>query len=231
MKIISLNTWHSKLRDELRAYIAAHLDTTDVFCFQEASQADRQVYADLLEANFHCFTAEHFVSDSLQFANTFFVRNTYVIDDHKVVFEPSEVDPELGMATSITLEKDGKRLIIYNVHGTPKPANKLDSPGRLRQTELLLENFAFVESAVFIGDFNLLPETRSIRLFSEHGFNDLIKEYKIPTTRNRITFEAYPDSIQYYADYAFTASVTVDDFVVPDTIVSDHQPLELEIRF
>lgn len=231
MKIISLNTWHSKLRNELRAYIADHLETTDVFCFQEANKDDQEAYSDLLEADFHCFAAELYINDASHHATALFVRKQHTVEEQSVLFEPNSNDPGIGMATVVRIQKDNKVLTVCNVHGAPYPGNKLDSPSRLRQTELLLEAFKKNEPVVIVGDFNLLPDTKSIQQFSKHGFQDLIQDYNIPTTRNRITFEAYPESAQHYADYAFVASVTVEDFTVPAAVVSDHQPLELRVRF
>lgn len=67
-------------------------------------------------------------------------------------------------------------------------------------------------------------------MFKEHGYQDLIEDYSITTTRNHIALDPYPDNPQYHADYAFASpDIRVTDFTVPSTVVSDHQPLELSI--
>lgn len=99
------------------------------------------------------------------------------------------------------------------------------------KTQALLQAFQGREHTVIIGDFNMLPQAGAIQLFSQHGYQDLIKNFSIKSTRNQITYDRFPDNIQYYADYAFVSpSIAVSEFTVPTQIVSDHQPLELNIE-
>jgi endonuclease/exonuclease/phosphatase family metal-dependent hydrolase len=67
-------------------------------------------------------------------------------------------------------------------------------------------------------------------MFEENGYIDHIKENNIPTTRNRHSWDRYPNK-QYYADYAFTSpEVKVNHFEVIENEASDHLPLVLDIE-
>ena len=230
MKIIFLNTWRGELRDDLRAYIARHLDTTTVFCFQEADDASRGAYEDLFADDFVAHTAQRESTDAGWYGTTMYVKKDMTILEKGSLFTTPVPNLGVGIAGFVTLQLPTKQLTICNVHGVPQPGHKLDNPARLYQSETILSTLAHHEAAIIGGDFNLLPETKSVRTFVEHGYRNLITDYAIPTTRNRLTFERFPDNIQLFADYAFVSpEIEVRSFVVPDDIVSDHQPLELTI--
>ena len=67
-----------------------------------------------------------------------------------------------------------------------RPGHKLDTPVRLRQSKLILDFLKDkVGSKIIGGDFNLLPETRSVEMFEKAGYRNLIKEFGIKNTRNK----------------------------------------------
>ena len=75
------------------------------------------------------------------------------------------------------------------------------------------------------GDFNLLPNTKSLTMLEEKLLN-LIKKYEITSTRSVIHNK--PDK---YADYTLVSSdVVVESFSVPDVTVSDHLPMEIVFK-
>lgn len=118
------------------------------------------------------------------------------------------------------------------MHGVPRPGHKLDTDGRLRQTEQIITWLKSYEGllTVVCGDFNLLPRAESIKRFAAAGYRNLIVDYAIPTTRNRLIWEQYPDNKQLFADYTFTSSdVKVTGFTVPSIEVSDHLPMIIDI--
>lgn len=232
MKLIFLNTWHAHLHKELRDYIARHSTNTDVFCFTEADRHSRNVYADLLANNFTAHsTQRHMLETGGRYGNVIYVRNTFDIRDSGSLFMDEARRIGIGLANYVVLKAAKGNITVCNMHGVYSPGDKLDSDVRLYQTTKLIERFADHEKVVIAGDFNLLPETKSVQLFREHGYQDLVRDYAIKTTRNRHTFDRYPDNIQYYADYAFVSpTLKVERFTVPEDVVSDHQPLELEIE-
>lgn len=225
MKIIYLNTYHSELGSELRQYIKENLHDTDVFCFQEALADEQSIYRDLLTD----YVSYYDVKDNpyVVLANVIFVqKGIEVIDRGALLHEGSDV----GFANYIVTKKNGIETVICNVHGIPHPGHKLDTIDRLQQSQILLDHFSNRQRVIIGGDFNLLPEAKSVKMFAENGYRDLIVEHGIKSTRNHIAFKKYPDNPQHYADYIFTTpTINVHSFVVPDDIVSDHQPLELLI--
>ncbi len=77
------------------------------------------------------------------------------------------------------------------------------------------------------GDFNLLPDTESIRMISNNlGCLNLIDKYNIKSTRTSL----YKKPLRF-ADYVFVSNnIKLKEFkVLPDEI-SDHSPLFLEIE-
>jgi exonuclease III len=121
-------------------------------------------------------------------------------------------------------------LLIANYHGIARPGTKLDSDERLEQSRAIRRVLdAHNGPVVLVGDFNLLPETESVRLL-EDGLRNLVVEHAIPTTRSRLNPYAGTPQEQPYADYAFVSpDIRVADFRVPDVQVSDHLPLILDM--
>ena len=81
-----------------------------------------------------------------------------------------------------------------------------------------------VEAAADTLNFNLLPDTESIKKFERAGLKNLIREYNITSTRT-----SYYTRPEKHADYAFVSDgIEVKDFkILPDKI-SDHAPMSLE---
>ena len=132
------------------------------------------------------------------------------------------------------LKGTGGSVLIANYHGLARPGSKLDSDERLAQSaeirRVLADSQVSQDSTVvLIGDFNLLPETESLRML-EREYRNLIAEHAISTTRSRLNPYYGKPGEQRFADYAFVSSgVQVASFDVPDVEVSDHLPLILEI--
>ena len=113
----------------------------------------------------------------------------------------------------------------------PGRARKLDSPARLAQSKNLLASIETLPKAptLLCGDFNLMPQTQSIGLL-ETNMKNLIKDFKIENTRNKISWDKYPDK-QHFADFVFvTPEVKVKSFEVPYNEISDHLPMILEFK-
>jgi endonuclease/exonuclease/phosphatase family metal-dependent hydrolase len=126
----------------------------------------------------------------------------------------------------------GQTLLIGNYHGIARPGTKLDTDERLAQSWGIRRALAAHHGPVVLtGDFNLLPETESVRLL-EDGLRNLVMERAIPTTRSRLNPYFGTPEEQVHADYAFISpGLQVADFQVPDVAVSDHLPLCLTLDF
>jgi endonuclease/exonuclease/phosphatase family metal-dependent hydrolase len=140
-------------------------------------------------------------------------------------------------ALRLTVPFGRTSLTVCNLHGVSLPGHKLDTPARLAQSDRLLD---FMRGrpgeAAILGDFNLFPDTESILKIERAGYRDLIKEYRVTTTRGTLVKRLHPEyatleyGFQEYADFAFvTPDVRVAAFEVPDLPVSDHLPLILTL--
>lgn len=118
---------------------------------------------------------------------------------------------------------------VFNFHGTSYPGDKLDTDKRLSEAKKVKGIMESKNGAkILVGDFNLLPETESIKIFNE-GMRNLIKEFNIQRTRSKLSpYFGEPD-FQKHADYIFVSNdIKVMDFQVPKIEISDHLPMILE---
>jgi len=90
----------------------------------------------------------------------------------------------------------------------------------------------FPQNQIIGGDFNLDLNTKSVSLFEENGYQNLIKEFCIGNTRNEVSWAQYPNhEKQHFADFLFLNSdFKINYFAVPYIEISDHLPLILEIN-
>ena len=228
MKIVFFNIWEEgNTQTELAPCLKELAGDTDVFCFQEA-YADMGFLEKEILADYQKVTGYKFLTADDYFRQATYVRSPYHLVSSETLFQDV---PGCGLAVSTEIEYAGKRLHIGNVHGISQPGHKLDTPGRFKQSETIIEFFRNKQGLNIIGgDFNILPEARSLRLFEDEGYRDLIKEYRIPTTRNHLAWRKHPTKL-YYSDYIFVSpEIKVISFTVPSVEVSDHLPLILEIE-
>lgn len=201
---------------------------TDVFCFQEADAKMRELAAAPL-SDFQGVTAHKDISDDDAFYQATYVRKSAAILRSATLLDSGN---DVGFALSAQVSSGNGSVHICNLHGISQPGDKLDSPGRLRQSREIGDFFEDKTGPKIIGgDFNLLPQTRSIEMFAEKGYRNLIKEFRIATTRNRLAWKMYPDNKQYFCDYVFVSpEVLVKSFSVPNLEISDHLPMIVEVE-
>jgi len=125
----------------------------------------------------------------------------------------------------IEFKKEGKNITVMNVHGLWNGKGKGDSEERLKQSDAILDFVKGLKTPyVLCGDFNLRPDTQSLKKFKEFGMRDLIEEYNITSTRTSLYGKE-----EGYADYAFISEgIEVRDFKVLPDEVSDHAALYLD---
>ena len=136
-------------------------------------------------------------------------------------------------AQSISVEIQNNIISVTNFHGyyAGVGVGKEDSIERILQSENLLNHVNKLPGIKILGgDFNLNPNTESIKILENASFENLIKKYNIKTTRT----EKYPKEkrdIYPYADYVFTEKgLNVQKFYVDETFEgSDHAPMFLNI--
>lgn len=134
-----------------------------------------------------------------------------------------------GRAVLITeFDINGKKLQILNLHGI-WTEDKLGDKRTLIECEYI-KNTALRKNipTIITGDFNLLPETESIKIL-EQNFRNLIKEFNISSTRPN--FDDGLDKGNQIVDYVFVNDyIKVRSFDVPQSDISDHLPLILDFE-
>ncbi len=124
----------------------------------------------------------------------------------------------------------GRTFSITHMHGLRDLNGKMDTPERAAQAHRLLElSHAVSEPGdlrVICGDFNVEPESETLRILKGAGFVDLVTSRGFESTRN--TQYKKPGR---FADYLLVNDEkAVRSFdVIHDPEVSDHCPLLLEL--
>ncbi|MBI2642420.1 MAG: endonuclease/exonuclease/phosphatase family protein [Candidatus Wildermuthbacteria bacterium] len=258
MKVIFLNIWGGQVFEPLMQFIEEYAPSTDFFCFQEVLDSPtpgltswggrttirKELQEALLEFQEY-YAPSHNILDkdgkpdpNIFVGVSIFTKKRIEVKSQGRVHaqgDPSgkSHDDRQGAPhyfQYVRFEHNEKPYTLCNMHGTAHPGDKLDTPERLEQSKRITDFLAKEQGAkVLGGDFNLFPETESIKIMENAGMRNLIKEYKISTTRSELNYARYPDNIQYFSDYAFVSSeVQVTNFKVPQLNISDHLPLILE---
>lgn len=252
MKLISLNTWGGRAgKEKLLAFFLAHKDV-DIFCLQEIWSAPyehleghpagrlniehskimvygMQEISALLENHTAYFKPHHLDNyglmmlvkndlDVISEGDVFVYKDRGHIPEGDIGFHARNVQ----FATIAT--KNGNRSIL-NFHGLWNGVDKSDSDERLLQSDRIIQFMKTLSNPyVMCGDFNLLPNTQSIKKLEDFGLRNLIKENNVSSTRTSFYTKA-----EKFADYIFVnEGITVEDFRVLPDVVSDHSPLYLE---
>lgn len=256
MKLISLNIWGGKAFEPLMEFIKNFADDVDVFCFQEVFHSNSgiveshgtrmNVLDDLAKAlpdflwyfspEQDRFDLDGPINFDASLGQAAFVRKTIEVESEGGVFVYRERNSGLDLTNIpaslqyLRFAVNNKRFTVCNFHGLAFPGHKLDTPERIEQSRRI-RNFLDQEQnpKILCGDFNLMPNTESMRLLEKGGLVNLIETFKIPCTRSRISpFFGRPD-FQKFADYVLVSpDINVIDFRVPDVAISDHLPLILE---
>lgn len=258
MKLVCLNTWGATQGQLFFDYVEQQAKTTDIFCFQEifsstslnpeiSSGAVVQLYEKLvtLLSNYNGYFLErsngfdytHKVDFPLKHGLAMFVKKDISIEEVKSVQIKEglidENDPVEGylLLQIAKLAVQDKIFSVLNYHGIAKPGTKIDNEHRINASNKIKEVWNNLETKanILCGDFNLNPDTQSVKILESVGQN-LISKFQIENTRNEISWKRYNNK-QYFADYVFISpEVKVSNFKVPYSLVSDHLPMELEFQ-
>lgn len=119
---------------------------------------------------------------------------------------------------------------ITQMHGLRDLRGKMDTPERAEQARRFLEMSRQVSGpedlSILCGDFNVEPESETLRILADGGFVELVTGRGFTSTRN----SHYTKPVKY-ADYMLVSDENaVKGFdVVHDPEVSDHCPLTLTL--
>lgn len=240
MRLMTLNIWGGHLRSTLLEFIKAHRET-DIFCFQEVyhnaphriSEEDRIVSLNIF-SELQALLPHHraffrpVVGDI--YGIGMFLKNKFdVLEEGGVTIHDNPNYRGVGPTHSRNLQwvkckMRGQTYSIVNVHGLWNGKGKTDTPERIAQSRKIR---SFVDTLatpkILCGDFNLRPDTESIKII-ERGMANLVQMYNVNSTRT----SHYPKE-EKFADYIFTShEIKVNHFEVLKDEVSDHSPLLLE---
>jgi endonuclease/exonuclease/phosphatase family metal-dependent hydrolase len=251
LKIICLNTWAGIAGIDPLLKFFEHYKNTDIFCLQEIwnggedatkltaagrslARVETQLLQKIMDAlpnHAAFFTPQH--DPCSYFGVAIFVRKGIeVVDTGRICVyrEPGYISPvdiadHARVLQYITIKTVDGPMTILNVHAAWQPNGKMDTPERLEQSRRIVEfSHTFAHPLILAGDFNLHPETESIRNIENAGWENLIRTYGITSTRTSLYHKPEP-----FADYIFIKNgIRVHDFHVLPEEVSDHAALFLE---
>lgn len=224
MKIIFLNCWNGRLEKPFFDFIKKNAKNTDVFCFQEVSTK--------LSTKIESFLVGYTKVENRMTDNPF-SKNLVTYVKKTLIFKTKIEDSILVYLN--------KKLLIANIHGDARPGHKLDTKKRIELSKKLINFSNKNEFTIMGGDFNLMPRTKSIKMFEEKGLKNLIREFNVKRTRNEhawnqalrmeseLGYRFYGK--QRFSDYCFVSkNIFIKSFEVPDVKISDHLPLILEFE-
>jgi endonuclease/exonuclease/phosphatase family metal-dependent hydrolase len=252
MKLITLNTWGGRVDGPLKTFFDHYCKEVDIFCLQEIFHDKKRSFAnakgvpgwrenlfyeisDLLEGYQGFFRP--FVHNAFGLAS-FVKSDIHLLEEGDVfVYKEREHVPHIDDSANhgrniqfLKLKHKGKLFTIINFHGLWNGKGKTDTEDRLNQSRRIVE-FAKTISGpkILCGDFNLLPDTESIKILENMGMRNLVKEYAVTNTRTPLYPRAHISST--YADYILvTSGIQVNDFRVLKDVVSDHAPLFIDFE-
>lgn len=249
MKLISLNTWGARAGlEKLLAFVRAHEDT-DIFCFQEVWNGGEHMLGQKAGGSpliGTCTTLLQQIEQALPSHKVFFKphffdfyglailakKNIEILAEGEVFIYKERgyiSEDELGNHARnlqyLTFATAKGKRTVANIHGLWNGQGKSDSVDRLQQSENILAFFASMDHPYILsGDFNLRPDTESIKMLERAGLRNLIREYGISSTRTSLYIK-----LEKFADYILTSpDIIVNDFRVLPEEVSDHAPLMLD---
>ncbi|OGH47576.1 MAG: hypothetical protein A3A51_03275 [Candidatus Levybacteria bacterium RIFCSPLOWO2_01_FULL_39_10] len=258
MRLITLNIWGGTIFEDLVSFLNKKRSTTDVFCFQEVFDSDRNVLtpngrrSNMLDNLKNILVDFDFLYSPLYHGRDFDKIVNYPLAAGNAIFWKKELKPkEKGQIFTHNSEDDVRpfpnstkpdvprnfqylafdKFIVLNIHGYWNPAPKTDTPKRLEQSQKIIN---FIESqnlpALVCGDFNLAISTKSVEILESSGLRNLVRESKAKTTRTKY-YNVKWRKKDKFADYIFASSeINVFDFKVLPDAVSDHSALFVEFE-
>jgi endonuclease/exonuclease/phosphatase family metal-dependent hydrolase len=250
MKLISLNTWGCRVEKPIFEYIKEHSGDIDIFCFQEilrdgkgktTREEIKSAYEDIARilpnytGYFREYTNSSYYDESFKNLDFKYGVATFVRSDltqslvggadlYDYTREWGDYSGKFAVGTALAVKVED--YVTINVHGLWQGSIKKDTEAKIEQSKNVIDFAGRTNGMkVICGDFNLLPQTQSIKMLGDK-YKDLIQEYGVTDTRSSL----YPKELRY-SDYVFTdKEVVVEKFLVPNISISDHLPLLLEFK-
>jgi|SRR3989344_2636316 len=246
MKVISLNTWGGRAgKGNLLDFFRQHKDI-DIFCLQEVWEGgddeapkwgegiDTAMISNIsvILRNHTVFFRPHYHD---WYGLAMFIKKDFSVISEGDIFVHKDkgwVHEEFHANHArnlqyITIETSSGPRTILNFHGLWNRGPKEDTEERIIQSDNIVKFLKNIKHHhVLMGDFNLLPETKSLKMLEELGMRNLIKEFGITSTRS----SHYTKPVRF-ADYTLVSKdVKVNDFKVLPDEVSDHLAMYLDFE-
>lgn len=234
MRLITLNLLCGRMREPLADFLKKYADKADIFLFQEMPETGGDN-----ETRLSSDGIKNILSDFKNYSKDFSISGGH-LDDLGLFVKRKVNVSESGEAETYDANifndrmvyvwrdlgyvvLDDKKLFV-NFHGFWDGPDKFDRPRRIEQSRRVSAFLGKYDGPkILAGDFNLWPETESLRMLEKNMIN-LISKYKISSTR--------PPDWKFsnkFSDYIFISSdIVVNDFRVLPDIVSDHLALYLD---
>lgn len=251
MKLMSLNIWEGELYQPLLDFLNKYKNETDIFCFQEIFKNEDKIrtpnsekivtFHGLKETllNFNGYFEDYVAPGEYNKEGlAIFIKKDIEVKDSGEIFLYNP--PNIGLSNDsprslwrnlqyVLCHSGGKEFLVANMHGLfdlVTKSNKDDTPERIAQSQKVK---AFLDKfncpKILCGDFNLWPDTESLKIL-DGGMRNLIKEYNIASTRS--VFFDFPNK---FADYLLVSlDVKVNDFKILEETVSDHLAMYLDFE-
>lgn len=237
---MTLNVWQGRLERVLLKHLEQQ--NIDFACMQEAvdykgktggiisSYSKIGASLRLDQQFFSPLNTTKFGNNDLSFGNVIYSKlpftkseNIFTRGSYKADFDFDVDDYNIRALQHVTVEIGDKKLHILNHHGHHIDAHKLGDEETMRQTAMIIDYIKQLNGAVILcGDFNLSPESESIKQF-DSILQNLSVTNSLETTRSLLTHK------KEVCDYIFVNhNVNVKGFSMDKTIISDHNALILD---
>jgi endonuclease/exonuclease/phosphatase family metal-dependent hydrolase len=254
MKLMTLNIWGGHVKEPLLQFInqQKHLD---IICLQEVyHDAVNKFSTDEKTATLNIFSElntllQHHQSlfkpvigraNGNAYGICMFVKKGIeILNEGDILIHhnpdyPADVPNKKGPRHSRNLQwiecrrKDEGTFTVMNIHGLWNGQGKSDTQERIAQSQSIRKFMDQVTTPkILCGDFNLRPETQSLKIV-EKGMCNLVEKYQISTTRTTLYSKREEEP---FADYIFTCpDISINTFQVLPDVVSDHAPLVLDFE-
>lgn len=250
MKLISLNTWVGRAGKEGLLNFFKKYKDTDIFCLQEIWEGGEhaiEYYAKtwgkgitntqitdiskILNNHSAFFYPSH---EDFYGLAIFIKKDIKIIEEGEIFVHKTKKDTfdkeDVNHARNlhyITLETPKGIKTIVNFHGLWNGQGKYDTNERLLQSDNIVNFLKNIQHPyILCGDFNLLPNTQSLKKLEDLGLRNLIKEFGVVSTRS-----SHYKKPNKFADYMLVSEgIEVNDFrMLPDEI-SDHLAMHTDIN-
>lgn len=243
MKLIQLNAWGGRLEYSLKQFLRS--ESPDILCLQEAIELEKDRGAlfasvgemcEILEAEHYYMSPAYsfnYMHRKAHFGNCIISR--FPLHNQETVFTGKEYEADFDWTkhtqnirnlqyVQIQLPS-GEPLHLFNHHGHHNHLHKNGDEETIRQCGIIVDKVKSLSGKrILTGDFNLVPDSQSLKPINEL-LRNLTIESNVKSTRTPLTNQTN------VCDYIFTSSdIEVNSFRVSDALVSDHKALILQFN-